>query len=382
MKILICAQDYYPKRCGVAKVVEEWARYLASCEHDVTVATSGILRNSEIINGIVIVRFVISGSLVRGLKGNIEEYQNFVINGNWDIVIIYAAEQWAFDSLLPVLNKIKAKKVHAPCGYASMGKRSFKNYYEQMTSYLKEFDLLIYHSNEYRDIEFARKSGLDNLVIIPNGASSVEFLNHPGRNIKKKLGVNNDDFVFLSVGSPPMLKGHLELIKIYQDLDLGKKSVLVLNGRYDYSVSVKNIIKRVLGRSDRRIKTYAELINKKNDHKKVIILDLPREDLVSLFFESDLFVLASKVECSPLVLFEAVAAGLPYVSKAVGNAKEISGWLGGGIVGDDISKCMEDCFNNIKHMKGNSENARKIWAKDFTWESIGMKIVTALRDIM
>ncbi len=58
--------------------------------------------------------------------------------------------------------------------------------------------------------------------------------------------------------------------------------------------------------------------------KTVLQTELPRSEVVELFFAADLFIFASKVEYSPLVLFEACAAGLPFVSVPVGNAAEIA----------------------------------------------------------
>ena len=40
---------------------------------------------------------------------------------------------------------------------------------------LREFDELIFHSSTYQDIEFARRAGLENLNVVPNGADREEF---------------------------------------------------------------------------------------------------------------------------------------------------------------------------------------------------------------
>lgn len=64
--------------------------------------------------------------------------------------------------------------------------------------------------------------------------------------------------------------------------------------------------------------------------KLVVKTNLPRPDLIEVFFTADLFVFASNIEYSPLVLFEAGAAGLPYLTVPVGNADEIVRWTGGG----------------------------------------------------
>ncbi|WP_439493741.1 glycosyltransferase [Bosea sp. (in: a-proteobacteria)] len=65
-------------------------------------------------------------------------------------------------------------------------------------------------------------------------------------------------------------------------------------------------------------------------NKIVLKTNLPREELIAALFSADLFVFASNVEYSPLVLFEACAAGLPFLTVPVGNSEEIVRWTGGG----------------------------------------------------
>jgi glycosyltransferase involved in cell wall biosynthesis len=66
--------------------------------------------------------------------------------------------------------------------------------------------------------------------------------------------------------------------------------------------------------------------------KKVLKTSLSREDTVQAFLSADLFVFASNIEYSPLVLFEAAAAGTPFITVPVGNSPEIVQWTGGGVL--------------------------------------------------
>ena len=70
--------------------------------------------------------------------------------------------------------------------------------------------------------------------------------------------------------------------------------------------------------------------NKDPVRKKLLVVDLPRSELVQAYKAADLFVFASNIEYSPLVLFEALAGGTPFLSVPVGNAEEIAEWTGGG----------------------------------------------------
>ncbi len=66
--------------------------------------------------------------------------------------------------------------------------------------------------------------------------------------------------------------------------------------------------------------------------KRAITSDLPRPELIQAFKNADLFVFASNIEYSPLVLFESAAAGTPFLTVPVGNSEEIAEWTGGGII--------------------------------------------------
>ena len=371
MKILFCCQHYCPYVSGVARVVQEWAEYLVQKGHEVTVATSKLsFIQQETIKEVEVYRFDIYGNEVRGFKGKIDRYQKFILDYKSDVMVVYAAEQWTFDCLFPILEMITAKKVHVPCGYASYNSPAYRKYYKKMADVLKKFDMLVYHANKYRDIDFARKHGLENLVMIPNGASEDEFNHPPNVDIRKKLGIAQDEFMLLAVGSPPFLKGHWDLIRAYERINFGKASTLVLNGYYDYSINLKNIAKFFLGRSDRIIRKKACKINENDSGKNVIIANLKRDELISAYFQSDLFVMASHVEYSPLVLFEASAAGLPYVALPVGNANEITDWTGGGVVVDCLESGIGKLVREKDYLDKLGKSGRDGWKNKYTWKII------------
>jgi glycosyltransferase involved in cell wall biosynthesis len=115
-----------------------------------------------------------------------------------------------------------------------------------------------------------------------------------------------------------------------------------------------------------------------------LLVDLPRSELVQAYLNSDLFVFASNVEYSPLVLYEAAAAGLPFLSVPVGNAEEIARWTDGGeicpapqddrgytrvdpaVLAEHIGRLAAD----PKRLEALSKQGRKNWAERFTWERI------------
>jgi len=120
--------------------------------------------------------------------------------------------------------------------------------------------------------------------------------------------------------------------------------------------------------------------------------DLPRADLVQAFLTADLFVFASNVEYSPLVLFEAVAAGTPFLSVPVGNAEEIVRWTEGGIIceaakddrgytrvnprllAQEIKRCMDD----PEKLTRIGARGRENWRRMFTWQVIAPRYESIL----
>ncbi|OPY13593.1 MAG: D-inositol-3-phosphate glycosyltransferase [Syntrophus sp. PtaB.Bin075] len=123
---------------------------------------------------------------------------------------------------------------------------------------------------------------------------------------------------------------------------------------------------------------------KKHAGKNVVVTDLPRPSLVNAFMAADLFVFASNVEYSPLVLFESAAAGTPFLTVPVGNSEEIAQWTGAGVVcpaeRDARGYTRVDPHVLAKHMcklvKDEALRQRlgaagkKNWREKFTWEKI------------
>jgi glycosyltransferase involved in cell wall biosynthesis len=134
---------------------------------------------------------------------------------------------------------------------------------------------------------------------------------------------------------------------------------------------------------------------KRNPAKKLLIVsDYPRQDLVQAYMAADLFVFASNIEYSPLVLFESVAAGTPFLSVPVGNAEEIAKWTGGGIIcpankdargytrvdpkvlAREIAKAIE--APTTLAVLGQAGYAA--WKSNYTWDAIATQYEAVLRD--
>ena len=200
MKILFCCEFYAPSVGGVQEVMRQLAERLVEKGHQVTVATSKLPnRNFTSLNGVSIQEFSVSGNLVRGMFGDEDKYRQYIIGGDFDILMIKAAQQWTFDALWPVLEQIKIPKVFIPCGFSGLMEPSYFSYFSKMPEVLRKFDHLIFYASDYRDINFTKQHGIANFSIIPNGASEKEFNSTYDATFRSRHGISEDAFVFLTV---------------------------------------------------------------------------------------------------------------------------------------------------------------------------------------
>jgi glycosyltransferase involved in cell wall biosynthesis len=110
-----------------------------------------------------------------------------------------------------------------------------------------------------------------------------------------------------------------------------------------------------------------------------ILCNVPREMIVSAYAEADLFLLASAVECAPIVLYEAMAAGTPFVCTDVGNAAD----LPGGVVLplEGFSEAMHDVVAHPAEWRRLGQRGRSYWRHSATWSAIVREYEALYRDL-
>jgi glycosyltransferase involved in cell wall biosynthesis len=157
--------------------------------------------------------------------------------------------------------------------------------------------------------------------------------------------------------------------------------VLRRHGLTGFCAQAAGAAKRM--RTERDIRRWIARANSQ-DGKQVLCTDLPRPELVQAYMAANLFVFASAVEYSPLVLFEAAAAGTPFLSTPVGNAEEIASWTAGGVIcpADKdaqgftrvdpavLAGEMRRCLDNSDLLVRLGASGRQSWRREFTWQAI------------
>jgi glycosyltransferase involved in cell wall biosynthesis len=411
MRILFCCQFYAPSVGGVQELIRQIAERLVARGHQVTVATSSLPnRDFDTLNGVVIQEFAVTGNLASGMSGEIREYQDFIVAGQFDVMLVYAAQQWTFDALWPILDRISYRKVFFPSGFSGLYEPGYAKYFREMPEILQKFDHLVFNTSKYRDIDFARAHGLEHYSVIPNGASEEMFNVPADPSFRARHGIPEQSFLFLTVGSFTGLKGHLELARAFQRLRLpeGRHATLILNGNevqvlessigglwgklkglvrtHGLRHAAKRIWQRLFGMADSP-KRIAEEINRAQPNKRVLITDFPRKELTQAFMAADLFVFASNIEYSPLVLYECAAAGTPFLTVDVGNAVEIAQWTEAGVVCPShvdkrgytrvdegvLAREMEKLMGQEEKLAELGAAGKRNWLERLTWGKIAIE---------
>jgi glycosyltransferase involved in cell wall biosynthesis len=393
------------------QVVKQLSESLCRRGHEVTVATrfhSG--RTSLIINGVKIEEFRISGKEVGGFiaeASELERYRNFLLDSEFDVITNFAAQQWATDIALPILNKIKAVKVFVPTGFSELNNMHFRNYFESMKIWMNEYDANVFLSDDYQDVNFARSNGVKNIFVIPNGASSEEFVVDNNIDIRFILGIPRNHTLILHVGSHTGLKGHKEAIEIFQRSRISNATLLIIGNATQHDGGFKYFCKYLIKSFGNLFVNFsgkrffpACLISCKwksilhqfsyhrfRDNKLLLIKDLPRDLVVAAYLEAELFLFASNIECSPLVLFECMASKTPFLTTDVGNAKEIVSWSNSGEILPTLqlknglsvanvnssSVMLEDFIADKTKLIEKGILGFDAFQRDFSWEKISME---------
>ena len=115
--------------------------------------------------------------------------------------------------------------------------------------------------------------------------------------------------------------------------------------------------------------------------------NFPRQELIQAYMASDLFVFASNIEYSPLVLFESAAAGIPFLTVDVGNSVEIANWTQSGeicpserdergytrVSPDILAGKMTEMMSNVPMLREMGIRGKRNWSERFTWHKIAIQ---------
>lgn len=369
MKILIATFTYLPEDNGVSHVAHSHATGFVQKGHEVTVITAiNKERNLKQMEkeGIRVVQFDVkgSGNIRQGYFGEIKKYQEFIANFNADVMLFHCWQVWSTNLAIPVFSFNKAKKILVSHGVSANSILSPRNvvswlcwrpYLWKMPSMLSAFDHMVFLSarkdkDRFYDYYLTQKMGLINYSIIPNGTYPIN--QHKSKiDFKEKYKINSS-YMILQVANYEFRKNQKMALKAFLKSGVEDTTMLFMGSqKNDYSNQLEKLIKR------------------SGMENKVRILEkISREDITAAHLAADIFLNSSLWEAQPLVILDAMSAGVPFISTDVGCISDMPG----GIIiknefdmADKIKKLIID--ENLRRSLG--EEGRKACNTTYSWSN-------------
>jgi len=321
MKLLLISEFYYPKIGGAETVVRMIGEHFARLGWEVHVVTGGREENREEINGVTVHRVPVSGNLVKGIKGDIEQLKTRIKRLQPDVTFVYAMQTWGSDLFVGDSDFLRnsTRLVVAPCGLSALSsvvrRMVYWRYLRRIRRVADRFNHYVFHTRQGNDYRYLANALHDNYSIIPNAVpsdvlgwsreSAVEYLKQKG------LAYLLDHKFVLNVSNHYRIKSHRRLMRIF-DSAFPEDYRLVIAG---------TVPKGGQGCYEECVRTVAASQN------KVLIDGSDRFTVLSLYKIARLFLLSSSIEYCPIVLLEAQGSRLPFLSTPVGNASELEGGI-------------------------------------------------------
>jgi sugar transferase (PEP-CTERM/EpsH1 system associated) len=274
---------------------------------------------------------------------------------NRNIDIIHTRNWGAFDGVLAACFTRKPALIHGEHG-RDISDPSGEVYRRNLARRLLAFRArkFVAVSNDlYAWLQRTVHIPMNKVVFIPNGVDTNRF--SPGRDVelRKKLGISDDEFVVGTIGRLDPVKNQQGLIRAVHRLqESGYPVRFVLVGDGPLRTDIETLAQTLLR------------------NPRALLIGY-RPDVERLYRVFDLFVLSSFAEGMSNTLLEAMASGLPIVCTAVGGNVELvkndeTGVLVGAgedqLLADAILKYLKSPIDRKRH----ATNARRRAVEDFS----------------
>jgi glycosyltransferase involved in cell wall biosynthesis len=359
LRLLATVEKYAPAIGGAERVVQRVAEGLAARGHEVHVLTGGAPEEIELA-GVHVHRREMAGNEARGIQGDPSSVTGLIEDIQPDVVFNYAAQTWATDCCFELLGRDERPcMVLAPCGFSGLGSRRYREYFEAMPMRLRSYDALILHSTVYQDWHFCTDAGVEQIYVVPNGADPPADEGTPGL-------ARSGHALAVTVGSHVLSKGHSDFSRAIRTLGRTRAltGAIVAPPRH--------------GLDALRGCQVACWTRARTQQLHVVDGSTPGA-VASAIAAADLFLFTSTVECAPLVILEAMAAGTPWVSYNVGNVSELRGGLVAGDRAELLRSAGEILDGEHARLAG---DGRKAWEVEHRWPQIVARYESVFEQVL
>jgi glycosyltransferase involved in cell wall biosynthesis len=334
LKILIAANTFPPNKDGVSEAASVMALAFLEKGWDVEVVTEPIIPSREVREwrGAVIHEFQITGSprFPYPLEGDVEEYQRFLLAGEWD-VIVFHSYAWPLYVAVPLLDELKARRVLVSHGYGALKWNPVRDFpfglaflahsialSMQMLTWIKKIDRVVYLTKRidwkaFYDHRLASLTAHGGIRVIPNGIDP-KVKAGASRRFRDSLGVPKDSFLCLCVANYSRRKDQGFAARAFRLAGIPNATMVFIGSDF-------NEWSEKFQRED------AASSHQHSSGKVIWLEKMDRESTLAAFAECDAFVLSADHEAQPIALLEAMREQKPWIARDAGCISEMPGGI-------------------------------------------------------
>ena len=306
-----------------------------------------------IMHDVYLTRFPFNPKLFKGYK----QLKDLVKQNGYDLI----------NCMQPVggfMGRMLAKKFKLPCLYTAHGFHFYEGaplqnrlIYKTIENYCSKFTTVLVTMNEEdykasQSMKAQKTFKINGIGVDLNKYKQDESFNRA--EFKKSLGLNEDDFVIVSVGELNKNKNTLRLVEAIKDIK---------DEKVKYLICGEGPLKQ----------EYEEQINEFNLSGRVKLLGF-RKDVPQILNSADVFVMPSYREGLSKAMMEAMAYGLPVVASKIRGNTDLIGENEGGILLDPEDTIgFKDAFitlYNNKELCQKYSTRNKEYIKNFSIETV------------
>ena len=333
MNIGITTFTYFPNKDGVAEACRVMAESLSDLGWEITVYTSGKISNDwEIVNGVTVRSYELLGDRVGNMAGCAEakRYVKDVLSGKHDVLVIQCWDSWNSILLIPHLQTLSCPLVYISHGYGrhiyafskslSIGIWNWMKWLWWSLSKLPKLmnagRKLVFLSNRkdfgrFIDHHMANILKHPGITMIPNSFDEKEFDVDRGH-FRARYGLSKDVTIFLSVANYSERKNQILALEAFHDTTFSNAVLIFIGSEFnEYFSKLQKV-------HDLRCQGVAA-------GNVIFLQGISRSETIQAYVDSNCFVLSAKAETQPIVLLEAMGAGIPWISTDTGCVQEMPG---------------------------------------------------------
>ncbi len=385
MRILIATPTFPPFADGVAVATWQHAVAFASDGHRVIVATKHHPKRAseQPYPGILLREFRVGGSCnpLVGLSGECDLYRRFVLETPLDVAFFHCWQTWTTGLVFDLLPRLAYKRVMVSHGVSAnvrygwprsipawLGWRPFV--WWTLPNALRKFDRIVLLSDRvdrdrFLDGYLIRRLGLRNSLVIPNGADLDAHRSVRG-GFRAEYGISQR-LLLLCVGKYDELKNEQAVARAVLESGVSD-AMLVLIGP-----EMNAYVERLRHR-------WKKTVPHDRNLRLLCLTGLDRVAIANAYTDSDLFLSASRSECFPLVILDAMASATPFVSTDVGCVRDLDGGVTVSRLADMPSaiRCLAEDASLRKEL---GRRGQRACGERFSWAAVGQQYIRLLGEL-